>query len=497
MLRCLLAVLLAWVSTVASPAQLAGRRPNLIVILTDDQGYGDLSAHGNPVLQTPYLDRLHREGARFTDFHVSPTCAPTRAALWTGRHEFRSGVSHTILERERLALEAVTLADVLRRAGYATGIFGKWHLGDEKRHRPDRRGFEEILIHGGGGIGQTYPGSCGDVSGNAYQDPVLLHNRRFEKTSGYCTDVYFSRAMAWMDRVRPRRPFLAYISCNAPHVPWQVRAEDAARYEGRVKPPLEKFMGMVANIDDNVGRLLDWLEARGLERETLVIFMTDNGADGGSMVFNAGMRGKKGTAYLGGTRAVSLWRWSGMIKPGDRRGLTAHLDVFPTLVELTGARVSRRVREGWDGRSLVPLLERDGADWPERTLFTHVGRWPKGTPPEHWKYKACSVRESRWQMVSADGGREPRWQLFDVGTDPGQQRDVSASQPEVVARLAARYEVWWADVRVGLVNEDVPLAETNPFKVEAWRQFGGGPTEEDRRLMDVRFNPATAPGPAR
>src|SRR5262249_33446893 len=150
---------------------LRGKRPNIIFLLTDDQGYGDLSCHGNPILKTPNLDRLHDEGVRFRDFHVSPTCSPTRSALMTGRHEFRNGVTHTILERERLTLRATTLAQVLKTAGYTTGIFGKWHLGDERDHWPDKRGFDEMFIHGAGGIGQTYPGSCGDAPGNTYCNP--------------------------------------------------------------------------------------------------------------------------------------------------------------------------------------------------------------------------------------------------------------------------------------------------------------------------------------
>src|SRR5262245_51965742 len=189
-------------------APITGTRPNIIFILTDDQGFGDLSCHGHPILKTPNIDRLHHEGVRFTDFHVSPTCSPTRSALLTGRHEFKNGVTHTILERERLTPKAVTLAQVLKTAGYTTGIFGKWHLGDERRYRPDRRGFDEVFIHGGGGIGQTYPGSCGDVPGNTYFNPVILHNKKFVKTRGYCTDVFFSQAMQWIDRVKGREPFL-------------------------------------------------------------------------------------------------------------------------------------------------------------------------------------------------------------------------------------------------------------------------------------------------
>src|SRR5271169_1354576 len=189
----------AWAQPSAS---LKARRPNIIFVLTDDQGYGDLSCHGNPILKTPNLDRLHGEGVRFTDFHVSPTCSPTRSALMTGRHEFKNGVTHTILERERLNPDAETIAQVLKSAGYTTGIFGKWHLGDEPDHQPEKRGFDEVYIHGGGGIGQTYPGSCGDAPGNTYFDPVILHNGVFEKTHGYCTDIFFGQAMHWMDRVK-------------------------------------------------------------------------------------------------------------------------------------------------------------------------------------------------------------------------------------------------------------------------------------------------------
>ena len=191
------------VSTVAVQADgIAGKRPNFLFILTDDQGYGDVSAHGNPVLKTPNLDKLRSEGIRFTDFHVSPTCSPTRSALMTGRHEFKNGVTHTILERERLTLSATTIAQVLQTNGYATGIFGKWHLGDEADYQPNRRGFDEVFIHGGGGIGQIFPGSCGDAPGNKYFDPAILHNGKFEKTVGYCADLYFEQANQWIESQR-------------------------------------------------------------------------------------------------------------------------------------------------------------------------------------------------------------------------------------------------------------------------------------------------------
>src|SRR5207302_1028811 len=217
----------------AAEAPLAG--PNIIFLLTDDQGYGDLSCHGNPILKTPNLDRLHREGVRFTDFHVSPTCSPTRAALMTGRHEFRNGVTHTIFERERLTLRATTLAQILRSAGYTTGIFGKWHLGDEPDHWPDKRGFEEMFIHGAGGIGQAFPGSCGDAPGNTYFDPAILHNGKFDKTKGYCTDVFFRQALKWMEEKRKGgAPFFVYLLLNAAHAPLQLPDEYFKRYKGKV-----------------------------------------------------------------------------------------------------------------------------------------------------------------------------------------------------------------------------------------------------------------------
>ena len=472
---------------------IAGQRPNIVFILTDDQGYGDMSCHGHPILKTPNLDRLHNEGVRFSDFHVSPTCSPTRSALFTGRHEFKNGVTHTILERERLTLQATTLAQVLKSAGYTTGIFGKWHLGDEPAYRPDQRGFDEVFIHGAGGIGQTYPGSCGDAPGNTYFNPAILHNGVFEKTRGYCTDVFFSQATHWMRAVKGRQPFFTYIACNAPHAPLQVRPEDEARYLGKVaNTNAARFLGMVANIDDNIGRLLAQLEDWKIDRETLVIFMNDNGTDGGILAgYNAGMRGRKGTAFLGGTRAASFWRWPGTLAPADCDALTAHIDFFPTLAAIAGARLGPEVEAQVEGRSLLPLLVNPAASWPERTLFAHFGRWPKGAEPDIAKYRACSVRTDRWHLVSPDGGKEPHWMLFDVVKDYGETQDVKADHPEVVAQLAGQFDAWWASLEGSLVNEDAVGPSINPFKEQFWRQFGGGPSPEDLRLMDMGQNPAT------
>jgi arylsulfatase A-like enzyme len=470
-------------TSVGESAPLTGSRPNVVFILTDDQGYGDLSCHGNPILQTPNLDRLHHEGSRFTDFTVSPTCAPTRSALLTGRHEFRNGITHTILERERLSPQSITLPSLLQQSGYHTGIFGKWHLGDETAYRPESRGFEEVYIHGAGGIGQTYPGSCGDAPGNLYQDPWVLHNGKFEQGKGYCTDVFFSAAFRWIEKqvkAEKREPFYCHIATNAPHAPLQVRPEDEARYAKLVpNTDVAKFFGMVANIDDNVGRLLEKLQALGIEKETLVVFMNDNGGTEGCAVHTAGLRGKKGTPWQGGTKASSLWRWPGTLPAQDIAHACAHIDFFPTLLELAGAKLSKEVAQQNEGRSLLPILENPQAAWPDRLLVTHVGRWPKGKATEH-KDHSVSLREGRWTLVNptpipGPNAKKPapeqKWELFDLQSDPGQTKNVAADHPQITSRLQAAYADWWKATEPLLINEAAPLAAANPFHTLFYQQF--------------------------
>ncbi|MFN0086951.1 MAG: arylsulfatase [Blastocatellia bacterium] len=454
------------------------RRPNVILILTDDQGYGDIGRHGNPILQTPNLDRLHDESVRFTDFHVSTTCAPTRSALLSGRHDFKNGVTHTILERERMTLKTTTVAEVLKTAGYTTGIFGKWHLGDEPERRPNRRGFDEMFIHGCGGIGQSYLGSCGDAPGNSYFDPVILHNDKFEKTAGYCTDVFFGQAMRWMKSVKGGRPFFAYITPNAPHTPLDVPEKYEKLYAGKFPADkagrdTAKFFGMVHNIDENVGRLLAQLKEQGLERDTLVIFMNDNGGTGGVRVWNAGMRGAKNTPYLGGTRAVSFWRWPGKLKPAAVDALTEHVDVFPTLAEIAGAKLSPVLRAQVEGRSLVQLLNGKAADWPDRYLFRHIGRWPKGADPNAHKYTQCGVRNKRYHLVNDSRENIKQWTLYDVQADPGEKTDIAARHPEIVKAMDAAYDKWWAEVMPMLDNEDAAQPAVNPYHEQYWKQYNG------------------------
>ncbi len=473
-------VILAMIGLMCPPAfaadLLVGKRPNIIFILADDTGYGDLSATGNPILKTPNLDRLYAEGVRFTDFHVSPTCSPTRAALLTGRHEFKNGVTHTILERERLTLTATTLAQVMQSAGYSTGIFGKWHLGDEDAYQPNRRGFDEVFIHGCGGIGQSYAGSCGDVPGNTYYSPTILHNGTFEKTHGFCTDVFFTQATSWINSVKGQKPFFCYIPTNAAHEPVTCPPQYKEPYAGKVPDKVATFFGMIANIDENVGKLLAQLDQWGIANNTLVIFMNDNGGYAPACkIFNAGMRGSKVTPWLGGTRAVSLWRWPGKLTPHDSSALTDHIDFFPTIAELAGAKLDEKIAAQIDGRSLVPLLQDGNAAWADRLLFTHIGRWPKGANVEKYKYAGCSVHDPHWHLVCDTDG-EKKWELFDLRTDYGEKRDVAADHPDVVARLDTAYDQWWAVVVPMMVNENAVGPKQNPFKEHYWKQFGGGPT---------------------
>lgn len=451
---------------------LRGKRPNIVLVITDDQGYPPLGRHGHPWIRTPNLDKLHDASVRFTRFLVSPTCSPTRSALMTGRDPLRNGVTHTILERERMTLDAATLPQALKSAGYATGAFGKWHLGDEDAYQPNRRGFDEAFIHGAGGIGQAYDCSCADAPGNTYFDPVVRHNGAFVRTQGFCTDVFFTAALGWIKAVKDRdAPFFAYIASNAPHAPFIAPEKNAKRFTDLgFSKQHAGFYGMVENIDENVGRLLDKLGEWRLLENTVVIFMSDNGMSEGTgrdalgrtpdgtklEFFNAGMKGLKNTVEEGGVRVPFFVRWDGKIAPGrDVDRIAAHVDVFPTLAALAGATLPEKQVEG---RNLLPLVESDAAakDWPDRLLFTHQGRWPKGDDPDKWQWKNFAVRNQRFRLVDGTA-------LYDMQTDPGQTRNVIDEHPKIVEEMRVAYAAWWKSARPMLVNEQAPLSATRPY----------------------------------
>jgi len=402
------------------------KRPNVILVITDDQGYGDLGCHGNPVIQTPNLDRLYTQSIRLTNFHVGPTCSPTRAALMTGHYCNRTGVWHTIMGRSLLRKDEVTVADVFSASGYRTGIFGKWHLGDNYPFRPQDRGFGEVLIHGGGGVGQGP-----DYWGNDYFDDTYFHNGRPKKFEGYCTDIWFDEAMKFIE-TNKERPFFCYIPTNAPHGPYNVADEYSKPYRDKgVSKNQANFYGMITNIDENMGRLMQRLKELSLEENTILIFRTDNGTSGS---YGGGMRGRKGSEYEGGHRVPCFIRWpgGGLTSGSDIDRLTAHVDILPTLTELCGLKKPGGVK--FDGDSIVRLLTGRDKNWPDRTLITDSQRIEH---PEKWRKSA--VMTDRWRLVN---GKE----LYDIKADPSQRNDIADRRPQVVEKLRKIYEDWWADI---------------------------------------------------
>jgi arylsulfatase A-like enzyme len=423
-----------------------GKRPNVVLVMTDDQGYGDLGCHGNPVgchgnpvIQTPNLDKLHTQSMRLTNFHVGPTCSPTRAALMTGRYCNRTGVWHTVMGRSLLRKDEVTMGDVFSASVY--------------------RGFDDVLIHGGGGVGNTP-----DYWGNDYFDDTYLHNGSRKKFNGYCTDVWFNVAMKFIEANKDR-PFFCYIPTNAPHSPYNVADEYIKPYLDKGLPERQaRFYGMVTNIDDNMARLMHRLGELGLTENTILIFMTDNGTSGGG--YSAGMRGKKGSEYEGGHRVPCFIRWprGGLTGPGDIDRLTAHVDLLPTLIELCGLKRPRGVR--FDGDSLVPLLMGRDESWPDRTLITDSQRIED---PEKWRKSA--VMTDRWRLVNGT-------ELYDIKADPGQKNNIAGRNSRIVEELRDAYQAWWADVseRFDEYCEIIIGSEKeNPSKLTChdWHSVGG------------------------
>ena len=448
------------------------QKPNVILIITDDQGYGDLGCTGNPWVQTPHIDALHDVSFRLADFHVSPLCTPTRGALMTGRRPTRNGAWATCWGRSILRKSELTMADVFRHNGYRTAMFGKWHLGDNYPYRPFDRGFEHVVAHRGGGVGQTP-----DFWGNNYFDDTYFHNGAPVAHSGYCTDVWFDEALRFIESHQDE-PFFAYISTNAPHSPYLVEERYKQPYAGNPDIPEPAFYGMITNIDENVGRLRHRLEEMNLAENTILIFMTDNGSSGGCTLegdefvqqgYNAGMRGKKGSYYDGGHRVPFFIHWpaGGMVEGCDIDELTLHIDLLPTFIDLCDLDLPRDV--AFDGVSLAPLLRDqagvgyDPVDFNDRAHFVQYRQSTE--PPEKW---TNAVMTRRWRLIR---GRE----LYDMAADPGQRRDVAAESPDVVARLRQAHEDWWAEIEPGL-SDYCPISigsdAENPTRLDAMDVMG-------------------------
>ncbi|MCO6498005.1 MAG: arylsulfatase [Chitinophagaceae bacterium] len=419
-----------------STAQETNRRPNVVLVLVDDMGYGDLSCLGGSYLKTPNIDRLHSESVRLTDFHVDPTCAPTRASLFTGKYSAKTGVWHTLAGRSFPDKDEVFLSEIFKENGYRTGLFGKWHMGDNYPYLPQYKGFEEVLTFRGGGVGQI-----DDFWYNDYFDDIYVHNGKHEFYEGYCTDVWFENATKFIE-VNQNTPFFCYISTNAPHYPYNVPNEYTLdlRKLG-LDDNTARYLGMVANIDENVGRLIQRLTELSLIDNTVFMFMSDNGRSavalpktGQPFFFNAGMRGLKGSSYDGGHRVPFFIKWpNGNIGGGkDVDRLLAGFDLMSTLIELCGLKNDHVI--DFDGRSFFSLLKDANSKWPERTLFVQNQRIE--TPV---KWRNCSVMTEQYRLMN---GKE----LFDIKKDPGQKKDIASENAEVVEKLRGAYEKWWQEI---------------------------------------------------
>ncbi|MEQ8580455.1 MAG: arylsulfatase [Marinoscillum sp.] len=423
-----------------SPQTTSAKKPNVILILIDDQGYGDISALGNPFIQTPHIDELHGSSVRFTDYHVSPTCSPTRAALLTGHHSNRTGVWHTVNGRSLLLERETTAAQIFKDNGYATGIFGKWHLGDNYPFRPQDRGFDEVLTHGGGGMEQTM-----DYWDNDYFNDMYIHNGELQRYEGYSADIWFEEAIKWIDSKKDES-FFCYLPSNTAHSPYFVEDKYYKDLEGNDSIPSAPFLGMIRNIDENVGRLLNFLKESGRLDNTIIVYTTDNGTAQGATMdghrldgfmskgFNAGMRGLKASKYEGGHRVPLFIRWDGgEINQGkDIDELTAHYDVLPTLVDLCGLETGGDIT--FDGQSLVPLIKGDNAAFKDRIVIANSQRIEK---PEPWR--RTSLMQGKWRLV--DGV-----ELYNLEEDPEQRENIADQFPDKVQAYRDYYDQWWAEL---------------------------------------------------
>lgn len=414
------------------------KKMNVIFVLTDDQGYGDLGCNGNENMRTANIDDFAANSIRLSSFHSGTTSAPTRSGLITGNYGNTTGVWHTVMGRSLLDLREKTMPEIFKESGYRTALFGKWHLGDNYPYRPIDRGFDETLYHGGGGVGQTP-----DYWTNKQFDDVYFRNGEPERQVGYCTDIWFGEAIKFIEENKDK-PFFCYITPNAPHAPYNVSEKYVIPYENNDEIPNPGFNGMIQNLDENFGLLCKKVKELGLDDNTIIIFMTDNGTAGGVKLdenefvvkgYNAGMRGMKGSVYEGGHR-VPIYIKHPKLKSADYNNLTFYADVLPTLIDMCGLSVSDN--RTFDGISLLPLFE--GGKIPSRVICVDTQR-----EENLLKYRNYCVMYENFRLIN---GKE----LYDIEKDPEQKTDISDKNPKMVEKLSKEYEKWWKRNRV-LENE--------------------------------------------
>ena len=448
-------------------------KPNVVLILTDDQGYGDISCLGNPVLRTPHIDSLWANSIRCTDFHVAPICTPTRSELLTGRDAFYNQATFVCMGRSLLRADLPTIADIFTQNGYRTGHFGKWHLGDNYPYRPQDRGFQETIYHPAWGIT-----SAADYYGNDYFDDYYRHKDQIEKYDGYCTDVWFNEAISWIEQYE-NQPFFAYIATNAPHGPLWVPDQYREPYHKDVSANEASFFGMIANIDENLGRLEKFLIRKDIKDNTILIFMTDNGTATGENVYNAQMRGRKASLYEGGHRVPFFVHWpAGGLQGGrDVDGLTRGTDIFPTLIDLCQLDVDDGLT--FDGLSLADSLQNSQPVSSERKAIVQFGHSNLGV----WGYTEkdhAVVMWNQWRFLINEN------ELYNIGKDPSQVSDCSNNYPNLVKQLRDYYEDWWGNLGNNL-NVHQPLTigneQENPTRLSscdwAWVYVDNQPNIRD------------------
>jgi len=427
---------------VRSVRSTAAARPNVIIVLSDDQGYGDFSCHGNPVLKTPNLDALHDRSVRLTDFHVAPVCTPTRSQLMTGLDALHNRACCVPSGRNLMRRDIPTMAGIFKSGGYRTGLFGKWHLGDAYPDRPMDRGFDKAVWFHGYGLQSEIEFD------NDYVNPRYLDGTRVKQADGYCTDFWFGEAIRWMEECRRKKePFFVYLPTNVPHGPLWAEEKYAALYREKVDTPTADFFGMIANLDDNIGRLEAWLMRSGLRENTIVIFMNDNGGTVGMKTWNAGLREGKGSHYEGGHRAACFIRWpvGGFGQPRDVTVPAQIQDLLPTLMDLCG--LTGPGGAAFDGLSLVPLLRNQGP-FPDRMFMVHYGGRIRPV-----KYEGCLIW-NQWRLLKGE-------ELYDIRTDLAQTRNLANQYPDVLARMKAFEDQWWSEIEPGL-NEFIPMVVGSP-----------------------------------
>ncbi|TWT80760.1 Arylsulfatase [Planctomycetes bacterium CA13] len=447
-------VFLLMVSMVVCDAAMAAKPPNVILVMTDDLGYGDVAAHGNPIIRTPCIDELFRQSIRLTDFHVDPTCAPTRAALMTGKYAHRARVWHTVRGGNHLRASETTMADIFKHNGYDTAIFGKWHLGANYPYRPMDRGFDEWLGLGDGG---TNTSDC--YFWNDRVNDTYWHNGEREYREGFNPDTFFNAAKDFLENHEGDNPFFIYLPTYVPHKPYTFPNAEFHKYymEQGVEKELAAFFASIERVDWNLGQLRQVLKDAGLAENTILIFMTDNGSSHGRESFNAGMSGGKGSTNEGGHRVPCFIHWPAgeLGAPRDIPTLTAHIDLLPTLADLCGMKLPKPI--DFDGRSLVPLVRGDTGNWPARTLVVEKQRQVE------YNRVYNAIMTQQWRLLGHN-------KLYDIQKDPGQKTNVAKDHLEVVERLIKDFDHYWERVTPDDRSFPTPIAGT-PHDTELLLSF--------------------------